>query len=192
MTANSEKEVFQRTAEEFRATLQSLIESHHELNQRAVDLAKVNVLSVSLVASGITVVGVPDYFLLFVFGFLSMIVSMGYCIHVYRPRDMNLGLGPPDALDNIEDAVEDDIGEAEYYRQLCKDLEKAINMTDMNYKKEVRSFRVGLWATVGGILFFSSGLLPLVLPTFTSGAEYLLSFLILLFTIGARGLYTDN
>ncbi|MDL0130229.1 hypothetical protein PNP59_04665 [Halobacterium salinarum] len=192
MAEDGETEIYRQTATEFRATLSNLIKSHHELNQRAIDLARIDILAVSIFITTVTVVGIPEFYTIFAFGLLSMIVSLGYCIHVYRPRDMNLGPGPPEALDNIQDAVENDISEAEYYRKISIDLQASIQSTDKSYTKEVESFRNSLWSAIGGIMFLSTGLLQFGFSEFTTGCEYLLIFLISMAVLGGRGLYVDN
>lgn len=173
MGNGSGEEIFEDAADKFQNTLDNLIESHHELNQRAIDLAKINILSASVISSVFVAIGLPEYYLIFGIGLAFMLLSTWYCIQVYRPRDVHMGVGSG-AFSEIQSIVEDGKSEEHYHEEISKGLEHAIEQSHNEYNDELDFFQRGIWATAGGIVLIAAGSSQIVTPKFNSLVEYIL------------------
>ncbi len=94
MNSDKEAEIYKSGYEELQNTVENQLADHHELNQRAIDLAKIDILAVSIVVSGTSlsqqIRGIP----LIIAGLGALLLSLWHCLQVYRPREFTNGIGP--------------------------------------------------------------------------------------------------
>lgn len=190
--ADEEKtEIYRTTYEELKQTHQNQLDAHHKLNQRSIDLAKIDILAASVIASAATIVPKSSGSLLLISGVVSLLVSLGYCIQVYRPRKFPNGL-PPEAADIVQDFVDNGNSVGEYYKRIMASFHRMVEESEEPYNEEVRYFRNALWSSVSGILFLIATLLRPRLPHRCVGIDILLIFLITLLVIGVRRLNEEQ
>lgn len=188
------KAIFKQTCPKLETTLNNLIESHHQINQRATDLAKINVLSSSVVVSAFAATtSPPKFYLIFAAGIVLMLTSLAFCIQVYRPRTFHMGLGSG-AFNEIQKGVSNGLSEKEHYRKVAIGLENAIQSSRAVYDREVTAFQRALWLTLGGVILIAIGSTQLVHDSFNSCIEYASIFLvvsgvIVVLYMGPRDMY---
>lgn len=165
MVADHEQ-IYESTCTQLSRTLQNLLDSHHELNQRAIDLAKINLLSISVVVSGVAFVsGLREALVPISAGVLALLYSLWCCVDVYRPRRFARGIGS-DAVDEVRDAVSDGASVGQHYDNLMGSYGAAIAAFQSTYDDEVESYRNALWSSVASILFLVAAVVRLTLPYF--------------------------
>jgi hypothetical protein len=132
-----EEKIYGSTYEELRNTLQERLRAHRELNRRAIDLAKIDLLSVSVLVSGITFSGeLRDVLLYFTAGVLALLYSLWHCVHVYRLRHFARGLAGEPA-DEVEAGVVSGISVATHYENLVESYRRAVVSFRDTYYEEV-------------------------------------------------------
>lgn len=152
MTIDEREEVFRSSNAGLRDTLSNQLAAHRSVNQRAVDLVKIDLLAASVTASGISLAGSPEaipYLVASTLGFLYAIVSS---VRVFRPRHFSRGLGPTE-VDRIRQAVEDGMTPDVHYDQLMVTYRNAVASNSREFLTEASLFGNAVWASVAGVLF---------------------------------------
>ncbi|MBC9986406.1 hypothetical protein E4P24_08455 [Haloferax sp. AS1] len=141
------------STDELRNTLENILDSHHEISQRAIDLVKINILSLSVIVTGVSFAGL-NVSLTLAAGFVSFLYSIWSCIQVYHPREFNRGIGRKGGID-MDKAISNGISSSEFYRKVLYSYTDAIQKAEDAHEHEKSCFQNGLWASIAAILFFS-------------------------------------
>lgn len=152
MTAEEREAVFESSSEGLRETLQNQLAAHRNVNQRAIDLVKTDLLAAIVAVSGISLSGTPavvPYLAAATAGFLFSIWSS---IRVFRPRHFSRGLGPVET-DRIKRHLEEGMPPDVHYDQLLLTYRDAVASNNNEYLTEVSLFGDAVWASVAGVLF---------------------------------------
>jgi len=176
--------LYDKSTEELQNTLDNILSSHHEINQRAIDLVKINILSLSVIATGISFAGL-DFSLTLIAGFVSFLYSIWSCVRVYHPREYNRGIGKKGAI-SMDNMISSESTEEEFYRNLLYAYTDAIQDAKDAYKKEKSYFLNGLWASIAAILFLSAAGTLNILGVTSFGIEYPLLFAIPVFVLWGK------
>lgn len=142
-----EEEVQKSVAEELSDTLDNQINSRSEIERKASQIIAADFIAASVI-TGLFADSIPSVFILL--SLLSIALSIYYCIHVFVPKEITLGLGKAgasgakgmSAYDYFETLISEQVSFIEANRSvkelIADDLEKA------------------LWFTLAGVLFFAA------------------------------------
>lgn len=138
--------------------------AYERINQLAVDLAKIDLLTVSAVLAGVSVSAL-SLSLLLVAGLGTFVYALWCCIRVYELRSFTRGIGA-DAVEEIDESVRDGKGVEEHYRELMFTYSNAISNLGTAYSSVRTTFRNALWASVTAIALFSFVAVRRLLPSY--------------------------
>lgn len=161
---SSAAEIYRSSYEELRKTMESQREAYERVNQLAVDLAKIDLLTVSAVLAGISLSGL-SLSLPLVAGLVAFTYAMWCCVHVYEPRSFPRGIGC-DAVEEIDAAVRDGQNAEEHYRRLLFSYRDAVSHLSNAYSSVRTTFRNALWASVTAIVLFIFVAIRRLLPSY--------------------------
>lgn len=146
-------EIFRSAYEEYTSTHSRLHETQRHLNNKAVEITKINLLVGGIAASVITIR--PENIALpyFISGTVTLLTSIWFSAVVYsQTKTYDIGIG--------ESAFED-MASAESLEKHFEDLSKAYRgmVGDFNdpYQEEAHDFENALWAAIGTIFLFIAG-----------------------------------
>ncbi|WP_336358425.1 hypothetical protein [Haloarcula sp. CGMCC 1.6347] len=148
-----ESDLYAKSTEELQSTLDKILESHHEISQRAIDLVKINILSLSVIVTGVSFAGL-NISLTLLSGFISFLYSIWSCVQVYHPREFKRGIGKKGGI-SMDKMISSGSTENEFYRNLLYAYTDAIQKAEDAHEHEKSCFQNGLWASIAAILFFS-------------------------------------
>ncbi|WP_162224290.1 hypothetical protein [Halorussus salinus] len=188
MDNNEKAEIYRSGYEELQNTVENQLTEHHELNQRAIDLAKIDILAISIVVSGTSISDKINGIPIILAGTVALLLSFGYCLQVYRPRWFTNGIGTG-ATEQIEQVVEQNGGRTEHYRNLMLAFRKMLDYSESSYEQEVKYFRNALWSSSAAILLFSALVPRSLLENFPNCGDYLLISLVVVPVLYGRFLY---
>lgn len=169
-------ELYEKSVEELKCTLNNILDSHMEINQRAIDLVKINILSLSVIVAGVSFSGL-NVTLTFISGFVSFLYSIWSSVQVYRPREFKRGIGRRGGI-SMDRTISSGIDETKFYRKLHYSYIDAIEEAKKEYKDEKKRFQNGLWASIAAILFLSFAGIIHVIGDVPSTSELPLLFII--------------
>jgi len=161
---SSEEEIYQSVAEELRQTLENQQRAYARINQLAVDLAKIDLLTVSAVLAGVSLSAL-SLSLPLVAGLGTFVYALWCCTRIYEPRSFAHGIGA-DGVEEIDKAVRDGREVEDHYRQLMFSYSEAIAHLSTTHSSMKDTFRSALWASVTAISFFSFVLVRRLLPSY--------------------------
>lgn len=161
---SSEEEIYRSSYEELRKTMDNLRKAYARMNQLAVDLAKIDLLTVSAVLAGVSLSGLT-LSLPLVAGLVSFGYAMWCCVRIYEPRSFARGIGA-DAAVQIDEAVRKGRDVEEHYRELMFSYRKAILHLTATHSSMRAVFRNGLWASLTAIVFFIFVVIRTLLPSY--------------------------
>ncbi|GGL57546.1 hypothetical protein [Halocalculus aciditolerans] len=138
---------------ELQDTLQNILASHTQLNQRAIDLVKIDLLSASVVLTGVSLSKIHASLLLLA-GFFSFGYSIWSCAKVYHPREFKRGLSE-NAARKIDQDIRDGMSPKTYYRRVYFSYLDPIEEGREAVEREKNDFQNGLWASITAIMFFA-------------------------------------
>ncbi len=191
MNDDEKSEIYRTGYEELQNTVENQLSDQYQLNQRAIDLAKIDILAVSIVVSATSlsqqVTGVP----LVLAGTGALLLSLGCCLQVYRPRDFTNGIGSG-AADQIDRLVEEDGDRVEHYRNLMLAFQKMVEYSKSSYDTEVKHFRNALWSSAAAILFFAALVPRTIIRSFPPFLDYVIILLVVISLSYGRYLYNDD
>lgn len=162
-------EILRSTSEELQNTLENQLEAYRGLNQRAIDLVKINLIGPSVVFTGISVGRIPLNIPV-VSGFVSLSYGIWSCFRIYNPSPLYRGLGPDD-IDTIDDMAINDPDNVEHYRELMYGFKNSINSFSDTLSDEVDKMRNAIWATILSIWFFIVSIIKSLAPSYPAGAD---------------------
>lgn len=186
---NDEKaEIYRSGYEELQNTVENQLTEHHELNQRAIDLAKINILAISIIVSGTSISDTINGISIVLAGMGALLLSLGYCLQVYRPRRFTNGIGPG-ATEQVKEIVEENKSKPEHYRNLMVSFKKMLKYSESSYNKEVKHFRNALWSSSAAILLFSALVPRSLLQNYPACGDYVIISSIVIPVLYGRFLY---
>lgn len=161
---SSEEEIYRSSCEELQKTMENQRKAYARINQLAVDLAKIDLLTVSAVLAGVSFSGLSLSMPL-VAGLLTFAYAMWCCVHVYEPRLFPSGIGTG-VVEEIDETVQNGKTVEEHYRQLMFTYGEAISHLDTVYSSVIHTFRNALWASVTAIVLFIFVAVRRLLPSY--------------------------
>lgn len=138
--------------------------AYARMNQIAVDLAKIDLLTVSAVLAGVSLSGL-SLSLPLVAGLVAFIYALWCCIRIYEPKSFPRGIGG-EVVEEIDEAVRDGRELDEHYRRLMFSYRDAITYLATAHSAVRTTFRNALWASVTAIVFFSFVVVRQLLPPY--------------------------
>lgn len=182
---SSAEEIYRSSYEELQKTMENQRKAYARINQLAVDLAKIDLLTVSAILAGVSFSGL-SLSLPFVAGLLTFAYAMWCCVHVYEPRLFPAGIGTG-VVEEIDETVQNGKTVEEHYRQLMFTYSEAISHLDTVYSSVICTFRNALWASVTAIVLFMFVAVRRLLPSYPFALD-----LAALVTVSAVVLRTKN
>lgn len=155
MSESDEKEIYKSTSAELKSTLEKQLEARNNLKQRSVSLLRINILVISVLATGISIESVSLtnlYFLASIFAFLYALWTL---TQVFHPTRFGRGINA-EAADVVDEKI-NEIEIEQHYRNLMLDYRNSIKQFRKKYPQEKDRFENGLWASFAGILLSMLG-----------------------------------
>lgn len=184
---SSEEEIYRSSYEELRKTMESQRKAYERINQLAVDLAKIDLLTVSVVLAGVSFSGL-SLSLPLVGGLVTFVYALWCCVRVYEPRSFTRGIGS-DAVEQIDESVRDGKEVEEHYRQLMFSYREAIARVDTAHSSVRTVFRNALWASVIAIVLFSFVTLRRLLPSYPTTVDAVVLVVVVVLGFWAKDKY---
>lgn len=161
---SSEEEIYRSVAEELQRTLENQQRAYARINQLAVDLAKIDLLTVSAVLAGVSLSAL-SLSLPLVAGLGTFVYALWCCARVFEPRSFTAGIGV-NAVPEIDESVQGGTEVEEHYRQLMFSYYEAIPHLNVAHSSVKATFRNALWASVTAIVFFSFVVVRRLTPSY--------------------------
>jgi fatty acid desaturase len=161
---SSEEEIYQSSSEVLQKTMKNQQRAYERVNQLADDLAKIDLLTVSVVLAGVSFSAL-SLSLPLVAGLMTFVYALWCCTRVYEPRSFTHGIGT-DAVEEIGESVQEGRDVEEHYRELMFSYGNAISHLSVAYSSVRTRFRHALWASVTAIAFFSFVAIRRLLPSY--------------------------
>lgn len=152
MSADDREEIYRSSNQGLRETLQNQLAAHRNLNERAIDLVKIDLLAASVIVSGVTISGSSAVLPYLAASTTSFLYAIWASVRVFRPRGFSRGLGPED-VKRIEGDVSDGMPPDVHHEQMMLSYRDAVSDTSGEYLNEVELFGNATWASVAGVMF---------------------------------------
>ena len=155
MSVDERETVLRSSNRGLEETLRNQLAAHRNVNQRAIDLVKIDLLAGSIAVSGISLSGtsaVVPYLTAATVGFFYAIWS---AVRVFRPRHFSRGMGPKEA-DRIRRELDEGMTADVYHDQVLLTYQEAVASNSEEYLTEAALFGNAVWASVAGLLFASA------------------------------------
>lgn len=173
---SSEEEIYRSVAEELQRTMENQQRAYARINQLAVDLAKIDLLTVSAVLAGVSLSAL-SLSLPLVAGLGAFVYALWGCARVFEPRSFTGGIGTS-AVPEIDESVRDGTAVEDHYRQLMFSYYEAIPHLDRAHSSVKTTFRNALWASVTAIVFFSFVVVRRLAPTYPPPVDVLVLIIV--------------
>ena len=162
---------YKTAAEALERTHKEELKLHENLTQKAIDIVKVDLLSVSLLATGLSFAPsqVP-FSLLLVASAISFLYAIWAAIQVFDPTSYPRGIDSRGGI-QIDKQIQDNIGAEGYYRRLLYSYVSATEEFDERFETERRYFVRAIWSTYAGVLFATASALNVVYLKFPVWGE---------------------
>jgi len=174
-------EIMRSAYQEYAQTNQSQHDAQIFLNEKAVEIIKVNLLVGSITASMVAFSPSNVEIPYFIFGSITLIVSILYCVIVYSPTS-TYDIGVSESA--FEDMKNRDDLET-HFEDLAKAYKNMVGDFNDSYQDEAQYFEKGLWFAVATLFLYISGAGMTLLASVT---EYSSNICIDLFVILAIGM----
>jgi len=166
---SSEEEIYRSVAEGLRRTMENQQRAYARINQLAVDLAKIDLLTVSAVLAGVSLSAL-SLSLPLLAGLTALLYALWCCTRIYEPRSFAHGIGA-DTVKEIDQAVRSGRDVEHHYRQLMFSYSEAISHLSATHSSLKETFRSALWASVSAISFFSFVMIRRLLPSYPPSVD---------------------
>lgn len=187
---SSEEEIYRSSSEELRKTMESQQRAYERVNQLAVDLAKIDLLTVSAVLAGVSFSRLP-LSLPLVAGLATFAYALWCCTRVYEPRSFTRGLSA-DIVEEIDKGVREGKRVENHYRQLMFSYGEAISRVDTAHSSVKAVFRNALWASVTAIVLFSFVALRQLLPPYPLSLDVVVLVLVSVTVLWGKDKYGQD
>lgn len=182
--------ILESTCQELSKTIENQLTAYHEINQRAVDLAKIDLLTVSVVVTGVSLsklaVSLP-----LLGGLLSFLYALWSCLRIYEPRTFARGLGA-ESVSEIDARVESGLTVEEHYRTVMETYKMAIRLFIESHRDAKSTFRTALWSSMTAITFFAVVVVRRYLPDYPHSYDVFWLFLIPVAMLWGKDKYGDD
>ena len=152
MSVDEREEIFRNSNHALQETLQNQLAAHRNMNQRAIDLVKIDLLAASVVVSGISLSGTSAVASFLAASTLSFLYSIWTSVRVFRPRHFSRGLGSAE-VDRIKRAADSGITSDVHHDQMLLTYRDAVAENSNEYLTEALLFGNAVWASVTGVSF---------------------------------------
>lgn len=167
--------------------MESQRKAYERVNQLAVDLAKIDLLTVSVVLAGVSFSSL-SLSLPLLAGLLTFVYALWCCTRVYEPRSFTRGIGA-EAVERIDESVQEGKEAEEHYRQLMYSYREAITHVDAAHSAVRDAFRNALWASVTAIGFFSFVTIRRLLPPYPTSVDAVVLVVVAVVVIWTKDKY---
>lgn len=183
-------EIFRSTYDELQNTLENQLEAHRRINQRAVDLAKINLLALSIIFAGVSIsnlsISIP-----LVAGFVSLTYALWSCVKVYEPTPLVRGLGH-ESIDEIDDFARNGGDLADHYREMMYGFKNSVEKFSDIHPSNVEALRNGIWSSIVAIMFFVIVGLKTIGPTYPTEFDYIWIFVVPIVGLWGKDKYSED
>lgn len=153
---------YKTAAEALERTHEKELETLENLTQKAVDVVKVDLLSLSLLATGLSFAPAGlSFSLLLVASVLSFLYAIWAAVQVFDPTRYERGIGSEGGVE-IDRQIQRGVSPERYYRQILYSYVDATEGFSDRFKNERKYFRYSVCATYAGVLFLIASTLSLV------------------------------
>lgn len=152
MSVDEQEEIFRSSNRALQETLQNQLSAHRNLNERAIDMVKIDLLAASVIVSGVTVSGASAVIPYMAASTLSFLYSIWASVRVFRPRHFSRGLGPEE-IDRITKEANEKMPPEIHHEQMMLTYRDAVADNSVEYLDESILFGKAIWASVAGVLF---------------------------------------
>lgn len=173
MSASDREEVFRSTNTGLRETIQNQLAAHRDINQRAIDLVKIDLLGASIVVSVVSLLDVQGLVPYSVASVAAFLYSIWASVRVFRPRHVSRGLGATET-NRIRRIAGDSLPPDAHHEQLAVSYRDAVLHNSTAYLVEARLFGRADWSSVAAVLFAAVAAVALQFPVprFVVGVVY--------------------
>lgn len=182
--------IFESTCRELSKTIGNQLTAYHEINQRAVDLAKIDLLAVSVVVTGLSLSKL-EVSLPLLGGLSSLLYALWSCVRVYEPRSFARGLGAGN-VEKIDSEAGPELDLVEHYRNVMFAYERAIDAFTEYHREARESFRDALWSSLAAISFFAIVALRRFLPRYPESYDVVWVVLVPVVMLWGKDKYGEN
>jgi hypothetical protein len=158
---------YRHMSEQLAKTHQNVLAAHEDITQKAIDLMKIDLLALSLVATGLSAYAVR-LSLLLVGVIVSFLYSMWACIFVFDPTRYPRGISYKGGIE-ADERLKNGTDEQTHYRNILYSYIDATEGLDEKFYTEKAYFSNAVWSTFVGILFLFVSVVDALyvsLPTF--------------------------
>jgi hypothetical protein len=164
-------EIYRSAYEEYSTTHSQLHDIQQNLNNKAIEITKMNLLVGSIIATVVTIQPDNISLLYFLLGICSLLGSIWYSAVVYsQTRTYDIGLASS-AFSQMASA--DDV--ENHYQKLSQEYSEMVSDFDEPYSKEKREFEKSLWLAIASIFLIVIGAVSTIART-SFGIQYPPSF----------------
>lgn len=156
----TEHEMYQNISTELETTHQKQLTAHESLTQKAIDVVKVNPLSLSLVATGLSVSDV-EFSLLLVAGIFPLVYAVWASAHVFDPTEYSRGVSGRGGKE-MDQKIQDGVSATEYGRTILYTYAAAIDDFQSKFRYERTYFTRSVWATFCGVVLLVAAAVNIV------------------------------
>lgn len=174
MSASDREEIFRSSNDGLRETLQNQLAAHRDINQRAIDLVKIDLLAASIAASALSLSSVSVVVPYLSASVVCFVYSIWASVRVFRPRHFSRGLRPEET-NRIQRNAHEGMPPDAHHEQLTMTYREAVSDNSDAYLVEATQFENAVWGSVAAVLFASVAALAVQTraPTVLAPAAYL-------------------
>lgn len=152
MPASDREEVFRSSNQALRETVENQLAAHRSINQRALDLVKIDLLAASIAVSAISLTDVQVVVPYLAASVVAFLYSVWESVRVFRPRHFTRGLGAVET-GRIQQAADGGLTPDVHHEQLAMAYREAVVNNSNAYLAEAILFGNAVWASVAVVLF---------------------------------------
>ncbi|WP_157884862.1 hypothetical protein [Halorubrum aethiopicum] len=152
-------EIYRSAYDEYSTTHSQLHDIQQNLNTKAIEIAKINLLVGSIIATVVTIQPENISLLYFFVGSATLLGSIWYSAVVYsQTKSYDIGLASS-AFDQM--ASTDDL--EEHYLKLSQEYSQMVSDFDDPYDEEKQDFERSLWLAIATIFLFVFGAISTII-----------------------------
>ena len=183
-------ELYQNLSSGLESTIDNQLDAHQKLNQRAVDLGKINLLSASVVVAGASVSNIQPS-LLAIATILTFCYALWSCFRVYHPTRLDRGINI-EALREAEEMARNKKSKKEINRRIAYTYGEVIQEFNDEYRIEKDRFVTALWSSVTALMFLSTVIVIEIAEVYNISLQVLALFVVPMVGIWGRDMYSDT
>lgn len=142
-------EIYQVAGDQLKASLDVQSKWLENIHNRALDVVRFNQIIIAAIITAFGIIPVLRLNIFLAATIASFALSLWFCILVYSPEERQSGLSPTNKwMDSNVDDIE------MFRRKTVAGYNNALNDNDIVINRKNRRFRLGLWSSFAGVLFF--------------------------------------